>query len=110
MEEAEDNLPNATLFNIKAKKKKTKATKEGQTVAVAVADDSITVRNNDGGGNSTCGDSNLRVSLFDFSVENFFHDMDTIAKLCGEEEHNAAVEQSEIKRMTSSVTFLRYGL
>ncbi|CAK8571434.1 unnamed protein product [Lathyrus sativus] len=92
MEEAEENLS-------------TKATKESKTVAVA--DDSITVRNNHGGGSSTSGDSNLRVSLFDFSVENFFHDMETIAKLCGEEERNANVEQSEIKRMSSSVTFLR---
>lgn len=109
MEEAEDNLTIATLlFNIKKKKKKLiKATKESK--AVVVADDSITVRNNDGGGSNTSGESNLKVSLFNFSVENFFHDMDTIAKLCGEEERNAAVEESEIKRMSSSVTFLRYG-
>ncbi|KAL5067735.1 hypothetical protein RYX36_018622 [Vicia faba] len=107
MEEAEDNLPIAALFNIKKKKKKKVTTAKKESKTVAVADDSITVRNNDGGGSSTSGDSNIRVSLFDFSIENFFHDMDTIAKLCGEEEHNAAVEESEIKRLSSSVTFLR---
>jgi general transcription factor 3C polypeptide 2 len=109
MEEENENLTFATLFNIKEKKKKkkkkkTKANKESERVA----DDSATAANDEGGGGSTSSGANPKVSLFDISVENFFEDMDTIAKLCGEEERNTAVEQSEIKRMFSSVTFLRY--
>jgi len=109
MEEEKDNLSIATLFNIKEKKKKkkkkkTKANKESERVA----DDSATAANDEGGGSTSSG-ANPRISLFDISAENFFEDMDTIAKLCREEERNAAVEQSEIKRMFSSITFLRYG-
>ncbi|GAU42321.1 hypothetical protein TSUD_25480 [Trifolium subterraneum] len=107
MEEANDNLCIATLFNLKdkkkKKKKKTKANKKGKSVAV----DSATAPNDDGSGSSTRSDANPRISLFDLSVENFFEYIDTVAKLCGEEERNAAVEESEIKRTFSSVIFLR---
>lgn len=107
MEEANDNLSMATVFNnLKDKKKKqnkkTNADEESEKVAV----DSATAPNNGGSGSSS--DANPRICLFDLSADNFFRDMDTIARLCGEEERNAAVEQSEIKRMSSSVTFLRY--
>jgi len=111
MEEEKDNLRIATLFNIKEKKKKkkkkkTKANKESERVA----DDFATAANDEGGdGGRISSGANPRISLFDISAENFFEDMDTIAKLCGEEERNVAVEQSEIKRMFSSITFLRYG-
>lgn len=101
MEEANDSLSIAKLFDLKGKmkkkNKKRKAKKEGNTVAV----DSVEAANNGGGG--------VRISLFDFSVENFFRDMDTIARLCGEEERHATLEDSEIQRMSSSITFLRYG-
>ncbi|MCI90141.1 hypothetical protein A2U01_0111432, partial [Trifolium medium] len=63
----------------------------------------------DGSGSSTGSDANPRISLFDLSVENFFEYIDTVAKLCGEEERIADVEESEIKRMFSSVIFLRYA-
>jgi general transcription factor 3C polypeptide 2 len=106
MEEAKDNLCIATLFNLKDKKKKkkkkttTKANKKGKSVADDV---SATAPNDDG-----C-DANPSISLLDLSVENFFEYIDTVAKLCGEEERDATVEDSEIKRMFSSVIFLRYA-
>jgi general transcription factor 3C polypeptide 2 len=101
MEEAKDNLCIATLFNLKdkkkkKKKKKTKTNKKGKSVA----DDSATTPNDD---------ANPSISLLDLSVENFFEYIDTVAKLCGEEERDATVEDSEIKRMFSSVIFLRYA-
>ncbi|KAI3677210.1 hypothetical protein L1987_86833 [Smallanthus sonchifolius] len=45
------------------------------------------------------------VSKFDFSIENHFKAMDTIAMCSGESEFE--YEQSEIQRLCSSVTFLR---
>ncbi|XP_070666185.1 uncharacterized protein [Malus domestica] len=45
--------------------------------------------------------------MFDDSVENHFRVMDTIAKLCGEAEEDRGVEDGEIQRLSSSVTFLR---
>ncbi|KAB2631564.1 hypothetical protein D8674_009083 [Pyrus ussuriensis x Pyrus communis] len=49
----------------------------------------------------------VSVSMFDDSVENHFRVMDTIAKLCGEAEEDGGVEDGEIQRLSSSVTFLR---
>lgn len=51
-------------------------------------------------------DPRVKISLFDYSAENFFKTMDIIDKLCGEEE-DSSFEQSEIQRLSSSVTFLR---
>ncbi|KAJ1419525.1 WD40/YVTN repeat-like-containing domain superfamily [Sesbania bispinosa] len=107
MEEENDNVCIAKLFDLKGKKKnkKTNAKKEAETVS---ADPAIAaVAANNGSGVKT--NSGARICLFDFSVENFFRYMDTIARLCGikEEEPDAATEQSEIQRMSSSVTFLR---
>ncbi|TKY53068.1 General transcription factor 3C polypeptide 2 [Spatholobus suberectus] len=102
----DDSACIAELFDFQGKKKNKKKAKEAtETVAVsAEAADSATVNN---GGDVTAA-SGVRISLFDFSVENFFRDMDTIARLCGkEEEHHAAFDQSDIQRMSSSVTFLR---
>ncbi|XP_015901975.2 uncharacterized protein LOC107434962 isoform X2 [Ziziphus jujuba] len=48
----------------------------------------------------------FKVSLFDESVENHFRAMDTISKLCREPEEGS-VDQSEIQRLSSSITFLR---
>lgn len=98
MEEANENLSIAKLFDIKKKKKKTTKKK--------------TKANKDGGGgfasSSSSSGATSRISLFDSSAENFFRDMDTIARLCREEERHATLEQSDIQRMSSSVTFLRY--
>ncbi|XP_061357997.1 uncharacterized protein LOC133302261 [Gastrolobium bilobum] len=106
MEEANEDACIAELFGCKGKKKNNKTKKTAETVGVEAAEDSaIVVAANDGGDASTS--SGVRISLFDFSVENFFQDMDTIAKLCREEQHYAAFEQSEIQRISSSVTFLR---
>lgn len=51
---------------------------------------------------------NIRVSLFDNSVDNFFRDMDINSKLCGEVESDFQFDSSEIKRLSSSITFLKY--
>ena len=48
----------------------------------------------------------VSVSMFDDSVENHFRVMDTIANLCGEAEEDGGVEDGEIQRLSSSVTFL----
>ncbi|KAG8389281.1 hypothetical protein BUALT_Bualt02G0212600 [Buddleja alternifolia] len=48
----------------------------------------------------------ITVSEFDYSVENHFKYVDTIAKLCG---HSTTIDadQAEIKRLSNSITFLR---
>lgn len=47
----------------------------------------------------------IRVSKFDHSVENHFKLMDKFAVISGESE--SEFEQTEIQRLSSSVTFLR---
>lgn len=49
----------------------------------------------------------FKVSLFDESSENHFRAMDSISKLCGEPEEGS-LDESEIQRLSSSITFLRY--
>ncbi|XP_054812973.1 uncharacterized protein LOC129313686 [Prosopis cineraria] len=51
-------------------------------------------------------DPRVSISFFDYSVENFFKAMGMIDKLCGEEV-DSYLEQSEIQRLSASVTFLR---
>jgi len=48
----------------------------------------------------------IRVSTFDYSVENHFKEMDMISKLCGEAETDA-VDETEIQCYKSFITFLR---
>lgn len=48
----------------------------------------------------------IRVSLFDYSVENHFKAMDTISKLC-EEAESDSLQEAEIQRLSSSITFLK---
>nr|TKS09836.1 uncharacterized protein D5086_0000089370 [Populus alba] len=47
----------------------------------------------------------IRVSTFDYSVENHFKEMDMISKLCGEAETDS-VDETEIQCFKSSITFL----
>ncbi|KAL3582867.1 hypothetical protein D5086_017199 [Populus alba] len=47
----------------------------------------------------------IRVSTFDYSVENHFKEMDMISKLCGEAETDS-VDEIEIQCYKSSITFL----
>ena len=53
------------------------------------------------------GGPSVRVSKFDYSVENHLNAMDRISELCGEATEDNAFDQSEIQRFSSSVTFLR---
>ncbi|KAK7267961.1 hypothetical protein RIF29_20642 [Crotalaria pallida] len=120
-EEANEELCIAKLFGVKNKKsnltkkkkekKKAEAVKETVTVEEeeeAEGDDSARAADNEeGDGDGASASGGVRISLFEHSVENFFRDMDTIARLCGEEEETVDLEQSEIQRMSSSVTFLR---
>ncbi|XVE78102.1 hypothetical protein DITRI_Ditri13aG0117000 [Diplodiscus trichospermus] len=52
------------------------------------------------------GGAGVRVSTFDFSIENHFRAMDTISKLC-EEPKIEGLDETDIQRFSSSVTFLR---
>lgn len=49
----------------------------------------------------------VKVSVFDCSVENHFKAIDAIFKLCGEEEFSVGVEDKEVVRLSSAITFLR---
>ncbi|XP_065866664.1 uncharacterized protein [Euphorbia lathyris] len=51
-------------------------------------------------------DCKIRVSHFDFSVENHVNAMETISKLCGEVE-TGSLDVPEIQRLYSSMIFLR---
>ncbi|KAH1227873.1 hypothetical protein GmHk_10G027998 [Glycine max] len=103
----EENACIAEVFDFKEKKKKNKKKTAKKRVTFAENEaNSPTVVNNDGNEDSAAAASGVRISLFDFSVENFFRDMDTIARLCGKE-NGAALDQSEVQRLSSSVTFLR---
>ncbi|XVF81207.1 hypothetical protein PTKIN_Ptkin15bG0137500 [Pterospermum kingtungense] len=46
-----------------------------------------------------------RVSIFDYSIENHFRAMDTISKLC-EEPNIEGLDETDIRRFSSSITFL----
>ena len=61
----------------------------------------------DGDGNDGDGlPPGISVANFDYSVENHLKAMDKILELSGESKFD--YDQSEIQRMSSSVTFLRY--
>ncbi|GMH26343.1 hypothetical protein Nepgr_028186 [Nepenthes gracilis] len=47
----------------------------------------------------------LTLSLFDYSIENYFREMDMALKICGEPV-TANFEESEVDRLLSTVTFL----
>lgn len=49
----------------------------------------------------------MEVLPFDYSVQNHFEAMDAIAKLCGEDDATARLEDSELQALASKVTFLR---
>ncbi|KAL5546828.1 hypothetical protein UlMin_006515 [Ulmus minor] len=51
--------------------------------------------------------SGVRVSEFDYSVENHFKAMDAISELCGEEVEEDTIDESEARGWSSTVTFLR---
>ena len=103
LEAPSEELSIAELCGLGKKKKKKTTTKKKKAVAsetVAVEAENPTKAIEDG------SDGRVNVSLFDYSSENFFRDMDTIAKLCGQED-DTNTEQNEIHRLYSSVTFLR---
>ena len=47
------------------------------------------------------------VSEFDYCVDNYFKAIETISKLCGEDDEDYALQQTEIQRLSASLTFLR---
>ena len=53
------------------------------------------------------GGPSVRVLEFDYTVENHLNAMDRISELYGEAIEDDALDQSEIQRFSSSVTFLR---
>ena len=52
------------------------------------------------------GDNAVTVSEFDYCVDNHFRTIKTISKLFGEDDYYA-LQQTEIQRFSSSLTFLR---
>ncbi|VFQ84438.1 unnamed protein product [Cuscuta campestris] len=48
----------------------------------------------------------FEVSFFDYSVENHFRAIDTARKLCGEPDIDDSIDQEELQRFGSSITFL----
>lgn len=52
------------------------------------------------------GGPGVRVSMFDYSIENHFRAMDTIFELC-EEPVLEGPDETDIRRFSSSITFLR---
>ncbi len=110
MEQVEGEPPISKLFSIKRgkKKKKNNNNKEKDDVPV----DSVNAEN-PSGSSEDCNGNRVNVSEFDYDVENHFRAMETISKLCGEteeeEEEDDALQETEIHRFSSSVTFLRYN-
>ncbi|KAI4384888.1 hypothetical protein MLD38_002978 [Melastoma candidum] len=49
----------------------------------------------------------VKVSLFDSSVESHVRTMEAIAKICGREESEVSLEDREVIRLSSAITFLR---
>ncbi|KAE9619639.1 hypothetical protein Lal_00038052 [Lupinus albus] len=137
MEEQEEELCIAKLFNVVKYKKKSNAKKNNKNksqeavkvteiveLKVPEPDNSARATANneqddgagdgdgagagagDGDGDGDAGRNGVRISLFDYCVDNYFHYIDTVARLCGEN-GDVDFEQSEIQRISSSVTFLR---
>lgn len=48
----------------------------------------------------------VRVSMFDYSVENHLRAINTISKLC-EEPENDGHDECDIQRLSSTMTFIR---
>ena len=56
---------------------------------------------------SDCNGDRVMVSEFDYCVDNYFKAIETISKLCGEDDEDYALQQTEIQRLSASLTFLR---
>ena len=56
---------------------------------------------------SDCNGDKVTVSKFDYCVDNYFKAIETISKLCGEDDEDYALQQTEIQRLSASLTFLR---
>ena len=56
---------------------------------------------------SDCNGDRVMVSKFDYCVDNYFKAIETISKLCGEDDEDYALQQTEIQRLSASLTFLR---
>lgn len=49
------------------------------------------------------------VAIFDYCIENFFSDMDSICKLCSSSSQHD-LDSADIDRFSSMITFLKYFL
>ena len=57
---------------------------------------------------SDCNGDRVTVSEFDYCVDNHFRAIETISKLCREDDEDYyALQQTEIQCLSSSLTFLR---
>jgi hypothetical protein len=102
--EAFEEPPIAELLGIKKRGKKTKK-KIGKTAKKEEGVD-VAVENPTGSAEDCSNGPRVTVSAFDYSVENHFRAVDTISQLCGEAD-DGGLEESEVQRLASSVTFLR---
>jgi hypothetical protein len=103
--EAFEEPPIAELLGIKKRGKKTKK-KIGRKTAKKEEGDDVAVENPTGSAEDCSNGPRVTVSAFDYSVENHFGAVDTISQLCGEAD-DGGLEESEVQRLASSVTFLR---
>ncbi|KAK9290694.1 hypothetical protein L1049_008868 [Liquidambar formosana] len=87
---------------MKATRRKAHATKKMKARTAAAVDGETSVAPTE---NHDFPD--VTVSMFDYSVENHLRAMETISKLCGEADIGETSEQSEIDRLSSTITFLR---
>ena len=57
---------------------------------------------------SDCNGDRVTVSEFDYCVDNYFRAIETISKLYGKDDEDYyALQQTEIQRLSFSLTFLR---
>ena len=57
---------------------------------------------------SGCNGDRVTVSKFDYCVGNYYRAIETISKLCGEDDEDYyALQQTKIQRLSSSLAFLR---
>ncbi|XP_059462909.1 uncharacterized protein LOC132191818 isoform X2 [Corylus avellana] len=105
--EAFEEPPIAELLGIKKRGKKTKTKKNniGGTAKEEEGED-VAVENPTGSAEDRSNGPRVTVSAFDYSVENHFRAVDTFSQLCGEAD-DGGLEESEVQRLASSVTFLR---
>ena len=56
---------------------------------------------------SDCNGNKVTLLQFNYCVDNYFRAIKTISKFWGEDDEDYALQQTEIQRLSASLTFLR---